>query len=116
MGAIATQSKDPTIQEGAREGVRLYRYYGEYYTVPIETAARMAGVSVRMIKDVFKLASMGYREKLMAGWTIAQCYAHAGKTDSHRPAPRVRDLAAAEHEIQRLRSLLLNEGIDPDQQ
>ena len=70
---------------------------------------------------------MGYQAHIDAGWSAAQCYAHAGRP-KRKPAPRKVDvedykrviiakreeLDAADYEITRLRDLVLDLGGDPD--
>ena len=93
---------------------KVHRYYGLKYTQPVGAMARLANVSVRTMKDVLKLRSMGYDGRIAQGWTVAQCYADAGQERTRRAAPKVDDLDDAVCEIKRLRGLLLDLGVDPD--
>ena len=107
---------------------KLWKYYGLEYTQSVETMAAMSRVSVRLQKDVLKLHSLGYEDKIMEGWTAKQCFDHAGiKRGQKTPPTRAevdqlkvvimdkRDqLADAEYEITRLREMVSQLGGDPD--
>ena len=110
----------------APEGKR-YKYYGREYKLSVKDMAELCDVSLRTMKDVLKLHSMGYTAAMAEGWTVAQCFAHAGKA-KRKPAPTkatVKDFKTviiyyreqmddAVYEIRRLRDLLHDLGVDPD--
>ena len=107
---------------------KLYKYYGIEYRFPVQEMASQANVSVRTVKTFLKLKAMGYEDKIMQGWTAAQCFAHAGVGPIRKPAPRQDSMDEfkavviylreqvddAEYEIWRLRAILLGLGVDPD--
>ena len=66
---------------------KLYKYYGIEYRYPVGEVAKLANVSVRTMKTFLKLRAMGYEDKIMQGWTAAQCFAHAGVGPKRKPAP-----------------------------
>ena len=45
-------------------------------------------MSLRTMKDILKLNSMGYTDHLIEGWTIKQCFTHAGIGTKRKPAPK----------------------------
>ena len=55
-----------------------HTYYGLDYWLSVQEMATAANVSVRTVKTVLKLKAMGYQDKIDAGWSAAQCFAHAG--------------------------------------
>ena len=107
---------------------RSYTYYGLEYRFPVEVMASQANLSVRTIKTWLKLQGMGYGDKIMQGWTAAECFAHAGVGAKRKPAPRRESIDEfktaiiylrgqvheGEDEIERLREMLLDLGVDPD--
>ena len=107
---------------------KLYKYYGIEYRYPVGEVAKLANVSVRTMKTFLKLRAMGYEDKIMQGWTAAQCFAHAGVGPKRKPAPRRASIDEfktviiylrgqvhdGEDEIKRLREMLLDLGVDPD--
>ena len=107
---------------------KVYRYYGIEYRYPVGEVAKLANVSLRTMKTFLKLKAMGYEDKIMQGWTAAQCFAHAGVGAKRKPAPRwasIDDfktviiylrgqLHDGEDEIKRLREMLLDLGVDPN--
>ena len=106
---------------------KLYKYYGLEYTASVTEQAAACNVSVRTMKTFFKLKAMGYQLHIDAGWTAAQCFAHAGQA-KRKPAPTragvdefktviiyLREqLDDAVYEIKRLRELVHDLGVDPD--
>ena len=104
-----------------------HTYYGLDYGLSVKDMATAANVSVRTIKTFLKLRSMGYQSHIDAGWTAAQCFAHAG-APKRKPAPTKADVddfktviiylrgevADAVYEIKRLRGILFDLGVDPD--
>ena len=50
--AIRTQSKDPVIQDAAREGVKVYYWSGGYWTGTAKQCARQAHVSEARIRRI----------------------------------------------------------------
>ena len=111
----------------APEGKR-YKYYGRDYMLPVGEIAKLCKVSLRTIKDILKLHSLGYTAHMAAGWTISQCFAHAGVGPKRKPAPKQEtidefkaviiyyreEMADAVTEIKRLREMLFDLGVDPD--
>ena len=112
----------------APEGKR-YKYYGREYKESVQEMAALARVSVRLQKDVLKLHSLGYHDAIEQGYTVAECFAHAGiKYGKRKPAPRREsidefkaviinyreEMADAVDEIRRLRELVFDLGVDPD--
>ena len=111
----------------APEGKR-YKYYGREYKMSVKDMAAFSKISLRLQKDVLKLRAMGYEDKIMQGWTVAQCFAHAGVGTKRKPAPTRESIDEfktviiylrgqvhdSEDEIERLREMLLELGIDPD--
>ena len=93
---------------------KVYKYYGLEYRFSVTEMAAQAQVSVRTIKTFLKLKAMGYQSHIDAGWTAAQCFAHAGVGQKRRPTPTRADMDDAEYEIKRLRGMLLDLGVDPD--
>ena len=106
---------------------KVHKYYGIEYRFSVKEMASQANVSVRTIQTFLKLKAMGYQSHIDAGWTAAQCFAHAG-APKRKPAPRRADVddfktviiylrgevADREYEIKRLRGMLLDLGVDPD--
>ena len=93
---------------------KLYTYYGNKYTQPVEVIAKLANVSVRYMKYVLQLQGMGYQGRIDEGWTMAQCFADAGMERKRRATPKVSDLDGAVCKIKRLRGMLFDLGVDPD--
>ena len=93
---------------------KRYKYYGQEYRLPVEAMAAVARVSVRFQKDVLKLHGLGYEGKIAEGWTMKQCFDHAGIKRGRRPTPKLADLDDAVAEVKRLRGLLLDLGVDPN--
>ena len=107
---------------------KVYMYYGLEYRFSVTEMASQVNVSVRTIKTFLKLKAMGYEDKIVQGWTAAQCFAHAGVGPKRKPAPRrasIDDFKTViiylrgqvhdgEDEIKRLREMLLDLGVDPD--
>ena len=68
---------------------KRYKYYGREYKMSVKDIAAMARVSLRLAKDVLKLHSLGYRDAIEQGYTVAECFAHAGiKHGKRKSAPR----------------------------
>ena len=120
---MTTQSADP-----APEGKR-FKYYGREYRMSVKDMAALNDVSVRFQKYVLQLHSLGYHDAIAQGYTMAQCFAHAGiKHGKRKPAPTQKNIdefktviiylrgevADAVSEIKRLRELVLDLGVDPD--
>ena len=97
----------------APEGKR-YKYYGIEYRMSVKAMAAAAKVSLRFQKDVLKLHGLGYQDAIAQGYTMSECFAHAGVKRTRRAAPKVDDLKNAVSEIKRLREMLLDLGVDPD--
>ena len=98
----------------APEGKR-YKYYGREYRMSVKDMAAAAKVSLRLQKDVLKLHGLGYQDAIAQGYTMAECFAHAGvKRSKRRATPKVDDLDDAVYEIKRLREMLHDLGVDPD--
>ena len=93
---------------------KRYKYYGREYRMPVKVMAALAGVSIRYMKYILQLQGMGYQGRIDEGWTMAQCFAHAGQERKRRATPKVDDLDNAVYEIKRLREMLLDLGVDPD--
>ena len=94
---------------------KRYKYYGIEYRMSVKDMAAVAQVSLRLEKDILKLHGLGYENAIAQGYTIEECFAHAGvKRSKRRATPRVDDLDDAVSEIKRLREMLLELGIDPD--
>ena len=108
---------------------KRYKYYGREYKMSVKEIAAMARVSVRLAKDVLKLHSLGYRDAIEQGYTVTECFAHAGiKHGKRKPAPRRESIdefkavitnyreqmADAVDEIRRLREMLFDLGVDPN--
>ena len=123
--ATATLEKVETTTETKPE--KVYKYYGIEYTASVTEQAAVRDVSLRTMKTFLELKAMGYQPHIDAGWTAAQCYAHAGRP-KRKPAPtraeveeykaviiaKREDLADAEYEIQRLREMVIELGGDLD--
>ena len=115
------------IAEIGKDGKR-YTYYGLDYMLPVDQIAALCDVSLRTMKDVLKLHSLGYTAHMAAGWTMKQCFADAGVKRTRKPAPtraHVKEMMAviinyreqmadAVDEIKRLRDLVFDLGVDPD--
>ena len=82
---------------------KRYKYYGLEYKLSVADMAAAAKVSVRFQKDVLKLHGLGYQDAIAQGYTMAECFAHAGIKRTRRAAPKVGDLDDAVYEIRRLR-------------
>ena len=94
---------------------KRYKYYGREYKLSVQVMAAAAKVSVRFQKDVLKLHGLGYEAAIAAGWTMAECFAHAGvKRTKRSKAPSKADMDDAVYEIKRLRGMLFDLGVDPD--
>ena len=107
---------------------KVYMYYGLEYRFSVAEMATQADVSVRTIKTFLKLKAMGYEDKIMQGWTAAQCFEHAGIGAKRKPAPSQMSIDEfkaviiylrgqvhdGEDEIKRLREMLFDLGVDPD--
>ena len=59
MKPIRTQSKDPVIQDAARQGVRVYCFCGGYWTATAKEMARQARVSESYIRRTAWIHSAG---------------------------------------------------------
>ena len=106
---------------------KVYKYYGIEYRLSVNDMAATANVSVRTVKTFLKLKAMGYQPHIDAGWTAAQCFAHAG-APKRKPAPTAAsidefktvviylrgEVADAVYEVKRLREMLFDLGVDPD--
>ena len=99
---------------------KVYVYHGLEYRFSVREMAAQTDVSVRTIKTYLKLRAMGYESHMIAGWTAAQCYAHAGRP-KRKPAPTKAEIiylrgevADAVDEIKRLREMLFDLGVDPN--
>ena len=106
---------------------KTHTYYGIEYRFSVKQMAAQVNTSVRTIKTYLELSAMGYGDKLMAGWTAARCFAHAGKA-KRKPAPTKasideyksviiayrEQMADAEYEITRLREMVVELGGDLD--
>ena len=79
----------------------------------VKDMAASANVSLRFMKDVLKLHGLGYQDAIAQGYTMKQCFAHAGQERKRRATPKVGDLDDAVYEIKRLREMLLDLGVDP---
>ena len=123
--AIRTQSKDPVIREAAREGIRLYRWSGGYFTASAKVCARQARVSESYIRKcgwIFNAGHGLWARVLSGALTEDQALTQAkailtGSAGNHTTYgnQQVSDaLADAVAEIRRLRSMLQDAGIDPD--
>ena len=111
----------------APEGKR-YKYYGLEYKMSVGEIAKLCEVSLRTMKDILKLHSMGYTDHMTAGWTIKQCFNHAGVGRPRKAAPSQKSIDEfkaviiyyreqmddAMYEIKRLRELVFDLGVDPD--
>ena len=74
----------------------------------VKVMAAASKVSLRTMKDVLKLHSMGYQAAIAQGWSAAECFAHAGVTTrKRRKAPSMADMDDAVYEIKRLRGMLV---------
>ena len=69
----------------------------------VKDMAAASKVSLRFQKDVLKLHGMGYQDAIAQGYTMKQCFAHAGVKRTRRAMPKVGDLDDAVNEIKRLR-------------
>ena len=82
--------------------------------MPVKVMAEMARVSVRYMKYVLQLQGMGYQGRIDEGWTMKQCFDHAGMERKRRATPSMADMDDAVYEIKRLRGMLFDLGVDPD--
>ena len=103
-----------TTSAEAKTEEKRYKYYGLEYRLSVTEMAALVPVSVRTYKTFLKLKSMGYQSHINAGWTAAQCFAHAGVGPKRRLAPTRADMDNAKYEIQRLREMVVEFGGDPD--
>ena len=118
-----------TESAAAAPEAKRYKYYGREYKMSVKDIAAMARVSLRLAKDVLKLHSLGYHDAIAQGYTMAQCFAHAGiKYGKRKPAPRRESIDElktviinyreqmddAVYEIRRLREMLFDLGVDPN--
>ena len=106
---MAMSTKGATVAPEKR-----YKYYGQEYKKPVKVMAEMARVSVRYMKYVLQLQGMGYQSRIDAGWTMKQCFDHAGMERKRRKATSMADMDDAVYEIKRLRGMLFDLGVDPD--
>ena len=81
MAAIKTRSKDPTIQEAARQGVKVYKCgaagYYTHLTEPVKEVAESAGCSERTLRHVCALNAAGgdWSARIMAGEAADKLFA-----------------------------------------
>ena len=64
---IRSQSKDPVIQEAARQGVKLYKIAGEYFTASAPQIAREIGCSPAMARRVAAIHVAGLSGAVVRG-------------------------------------------------
>ena len=107
---------------------KVYKYYGLEYKLSVKDMADLCEMSLRTMKDILKLHALGYTAHMAAGWTIKQCFTHAGVGRTRKPAPTKADvddfktviinyreqMEDAVYEIKRLREMLQDLGVDPD--
>ena len=74
------------MPEEPKKKEKVYKYYGLEYTVSVTEMAAVVKTSLRTMKTFLKLKAMGYQPHIDAGWTAAQCFAHAGMA-KRKPAP-----------------------------
>ena len=126
--AEATEEKQVGTEFTPHLDGKTHTYYGIEYRFSVEQMAKQVSTSVRTAKTFLKLKAMGYQPHIDAGWTAAQCFAHAGMA-KRKPAPKRaiidefktviinyrEQMDDAVYEIKRLRDLLHDLGVDPDE-
>ena len=125
---VRTQSKDPVIQDAARQGVRVYRWSGGYSTASAKDCARQAHVSETYMRKLAWILNAGDglmdrvdRGELIEDEALPLAKARLTGVAEFRPTCGKQrrtvndDLADAVAEIRRLRSMLQDVGIDPDE-
>ena len=103
-----------TIDSATVAPEKRYKYYGIEYRMSVKVMAAAAKVSLRFMKDVLKLQGLGYQGRINEGWTMKQCFDHAGLKRTRRATPSMADMDDAVYEIKRLRGMLFDLGVDPD--
>ena len=122
---IRTQSKDLVIQEAAKEGVKVWKIGGGYFTASAGQMAQECGVSETMIRNAVLIHQAGpeFEQRLYAGESQASViWAIKGIAKPVSADSRIKcgnqqlrdDLAEAVAEIRRLREMLRDLAVDPD--
>ena len=127
MPAIKTQSKDPVIQDAARQGVKIYKWSGGYSTASAKDCARQAHVSESYMRKLVWILNAGdglmgrvdrgeltEDEALPLAKVILTGGAEIGTKCGNQRRTVNDDLAEATAEIRRLRSILQDLGVSPD--
>lgn len=118
---IRTQSADPVIRDAARQGVKLHKIAGGYFTLSAAEVADSIGCDVSTIRRACAIHVAGLGPSVISGeLTPAQAYRLARQNadsvqDSRNQRRSIKDdLADAVQEIRRLRAKLEDLGVDPD--
>ena len=64
---MRTQSKDPTIQEAALQGVRLWKIGGGYFGESAEAMAKRVGVTPAFIRQACAIRHAGLGDAVLVG-------------------------------------------------